>query len=72
MTENTARLFMHKIREAMKSSETYPMDGMVEVDEFVVEGKETRKVGRCYNSKKKKIVLKWNIRMRANLNVRMQ
>ena len=72
MTENTARLFMNKIREAMKSSENYPMDGIVEVDIFVVGGKETGKVGRCYNSKKKKIVLQWNIRMRANLNVRMQ
>lgn len=72
MSENTARLFMHKIREALKSSETYPMDGIIEVHEFVVGGKETGKVGRCYNSKKKKIVLQWNIRIRANLNVRMQ
>ena len=56
----------------MKSSENYPMDGIVEVDIFVVGSKETGKVGRCYNSKKKKIVLQWNIRMRANLNVRMQ
>ena len=39
VTEKTARLFMHKIREAMKSSENYPMDGNVEVDEFVVGGK---------------------------------
>ena len=56
ITEKTARLFMHKIREAMKSSGRYPMDGNVEVDEFVLCGKENGKVGRSYNSKKKKSV----------------
>lgn len=56
VTEKTARLFMHKIREAMKSSENYPLDGIVHVDEFVVGGKEKGKVGRSYNVKKKKIV----------------
>lgn len=49
-------MFMHKIREAMKSSETQPMQGDVEVDEFVVGGKEEEKVGRSYDSKKKKAV----------------
>ena len=56
ITETTARLFMHKIREAMKSSESQPMDGEVHVDEFVVGGKETNKPGRSYHSKKKKTV----------------
>lgn len=56
VTEKTARLFMHKVREAMKSSEGHPMDGNVHVDEFVVGGKEKGKVGRSYNSKKKKVV----------------
>lgn len=56
VTEKTARLFMHKVREAMISSEKHPMDGKVQVDEFVVGGKETGKVGRSYNSKKKKVV----------------
>lgn len=56
ITEKTARLFMHKIREAMKSSENHPMDGQVEVDEFVVGGKEEGKVGRSYDGKKKKAV----------------
>lgn len=56
ISENTARLFMHKVREAMKSSENFPMDGKVEVDEFVVGGKETGKQGRSYDSKKKKVV----------------
>jgi hypothetical protein len=40
ITEKTARLFMHKVREAMKSSENYPIDGKVHIDEFVVGGKE--------------------------------
>ena len=58
ITETTARLFMHKIREAMKSSESQPMDGEVHVhvDEFVVGGKENNKPGRSYHSKKKKTV----------------
>lgn len=56
VTEKTARLFMHKVRTAMKSSGNHPMDGQVNVDEFVVGGKEKGKVGRSYNSKKKKVV----------------
>lgn len=56
VTEKTARLFMHKVREAMNSSGNYPMDGVVEVDEFVVGGKEDGKIGRSYDSKKKKVV----------------
>ena len=56
VTEKTARLFMHKVREAMKSSGNHPMDGDVHVDEFVIGGKEKGKVGRSYNSKKKKVV----------------
>lgn len=56
ITEKTARYFMHKVREAMKSSGNYPMGGTVHVDEFVIGGKEDGKVGRSYNSKKKKIV----------------
>jgi transposase-like protein len=55
VTENTARLFMHKVREAMKSSENHPMDGTVHVDEFVVGGKEKGVIGRSYISKKKKL-----------------
>ncbi len=56
VTEKTARLFMHKVREAMKTSGNNPMDGNVHVDEFVVGGKEEGKVGRSYHSKKKKAV----------------
>jgi len=56
ITDKTARLFMHKIREAMKSSGNNPMDGIVHVDEFVIGGQEKGRVGRSYNSKKKKIV----------------
>ena len=54
--ENTARLFMHKVREAMKSSGNNPIDGIVHIDEFVVGGYEESKQGRSYDSKKKKSV----------------
>ena len=56
VTEKTARLFMHKVREAMKSSGNHPIYGIVDVDEFVIGGKEKGKVGRSYDSNKKKIV----------------
>jgi len=56
VTERTARLFMHKVREAMKSSEEHPMDGEVHVDEFVVGGREEGRPGRSYDTRKKKAV----------------
>ena len=56
VTEKTARLFMHKVREAMSSSENNLIDGHVDIDEFVLGGKEKGKVGRSYDSRKKKTV----------------
>lgn len=56
ISRKSAWLFMHKIRKTMESSGNYPMDGLVQVDEFTVGGKETNKQGRSYDSKKKKIV----------------
>jgi len=40
----------------MKSSGNHPIKGKVHIDEFVIGGKEEGKVGRSYDSKKKKIV----------------
>jgi hypothetical protein len=54
--EITARMFMQKVREAMKSSENFPMKGNVNVDEYVVGGYEEGKPGRSYESNKKKAV----------------
>ena len=54
--ERTARMFMHKVREAMKSSEDYPMKAIVNVDEYVVGDYEDGKPGRSYDSNKKKAV----------------
>ena len=56
VAENTARLFMHKVREAMKSDEKDGMKGLVQIDEFTVGGKEENKQGRSYDAKKKKVV----------------
>lgn len=56
VTEKTARLFMLKVREAMSSSGNNPMDGEVQVDEFVLGGRETGKTSRSYYGKKKKAV----------------
>lgn len=56
VTEKTARLWMHKVREAMESNGNNPMDGNVHVDEFVLGGREKEKVGRSYKAKKKKAI----------------
>lgn len=57
VTEKTARLWMHKVRESMESSGNNPMDGNVHVDEFVLGGREKGQVGRSYKAKKKKAVI---------------
>jgi hypothetical protein len=57
VTPYTARMFMYKVRDAMKSSGNFPMADRVEVDEFVVGGKEDGKVGRSYDTKKKKALV---------------
>lgn len=57
ISRQTAWLFMHKVRSAMKSSESQPMEGLVFVDEFVFGGREDLKQGRSNDSKKKKIVV---------------
>ena len=44
VTEKTARLFMLKVREAMESGGSHPMDGTVHVDEFVLGGHEKGKI----------------------------
>ena len=54
--QRTARMFMQKVREAMKSSEDFPMKGVVNVDEYVVGSYEEGKPGRSYDSNKKKAV----------------
>ena len=56
ISRQTAWLFMHKVRLAMKSSDLYPITGHVLVGEFVYGGKEDLKQGRSNNSKKKKVV----------------
>lgn len=56
ITQKTAWMFMQKVRLSMKSSQLFPMEGIVQVDEFVVGGKETGKQGRSYDTKKSKVV----------------
>ena len=56
ISRTTAWSFMHKVRSAMKSSNAYPLNGDVQVDEFVFGGKENLKQGRSTDSKKKKII----------------
>ena len=52
----TAWGFMHKVRKAMESSHKHPLEGAVQVDEFVYGGKETLKQGRSKDTRKKKLI----------------
>ena len=56
ISQKTAWFFMQKVRKAMKSSENFPMEGNVHVDEFVIGQKEEGKPGRSRDTKKKKVV----------------
>ena len=56
ISRTTAWSFMHKVRKAMQSSKKHPIEGDIQVDEFVFGGKESLKQGRSKDSKKKKIV----------------
>lgn len=58
--EITARLFMHKVREAMKSSENHPVDGIVHIDEFVVGGKEEKQAVEATTVKRRKLSALFN------------
>ena len=55
VTQKTARLWMHKAREAMESSQDYPMDGNVHVDEFVLGGREKRRLEGVIVPRKRKL-----------------
>jgi len=57
ITQKTAWYFMQKVRKAMESSKQYLMEGEVNVDEFVVGGKEESKQGRSYDTKKVKAII---------------
>jgi len=57
ITQKTAWYFMQKVRKSMESTTQFPMEGNVNVDEFVVGGKEDGKQGRSYDTKKVKAVI---------------
>jgi transposase-like protein len=54
---NTALSFTRRIRKAMKSSNNYPLDGLVNIDEFVIGAKEKGKQGRSSETEKSKVVV---------------
>jgi len=58
---------MHKVGEAMKSNKSHPMDGTVHIDEFVVGGREERKVVTPLNPKVRKL-LRFSIKKRFSVN----
>lgn len=57
INQKTAWLFMSKVRKAMSSSETHPLEGRCEVDEILIGGKQGGKRGRGAEGKKKAAVL---------------
>ena len=56
LPEKTCWFFQHKVRQAMKSSEKYPIKTKSVVDEFVWGGKEEGKPGRS-KGKKREVVM---------------
>lgn len=56
LQEKTSWLFQHKVRQAMKSSEKYPIKTKVVVDEFVWGEKEKGKQGRSKGKKKETVM----------------
>jgi len=52
INQKTAWLFMSKIRQAMASSQSSPIQGSCEVDECFVGGSEPGKIGRAADKKK--------------------
>ncbi|MEQ9405627.1 MAG: IS1595 family transposase [Cyclobacteriaceae bacterium] len=57
INQKTAWLFMTKVRAAMSSSGTHPLEGICEVDEILIGGKQSGKRGRGAKGKKKASVL---------------
>jgi len=57
VNQKTATLIRSKIQQAMKSSESHPIAGLVHIDEFFVGGPEEEKQGRTTDSKKKKATI---------------
>lgn len=47
---------MHKVSEAIISPENNPIDGQVDIDDFVLGGGEKGKAVRSYDSRKKNTV----------------
>ncbi|MBW6537689.1 MAG: IS1595 family transposase [Mariniphaga sp.] len=56
ITRKTAWYFMQKVRLAMESSNNFPIENIVQVDEFVFGGRESLKQGRSNDSRKKKLI----------------
>ena len=52
INQKSAWLFKRKAQEAMKSSGKYPLNGKVEVDEFMIGGPEEKRRGRSKGDKK--------------------
>lgn len=53
----TAYNFRRKVQQSMKSSDKFPLEGKVHIDEFVFGGKEKGKQGRSSTSQKLKICI---------------
>ncbi len=61
ISRQTTWTFSHKVRIAIQNSGNHPMKGDVQVDEFVFGEKETLKQGRSIDSKKKKLIVAFEL-----------
>lgn len=65
--QKTAWYFKRNVQKAMRSSEQYPITGRIEVDEFVVGGKEQGHQGRAKGERKIIIVGLEKVRMNKKM-----
>jgi hypothetical protein len=57
VNQKTAWLFRQKVQSAMESSQNYPLDGEVHVDEFEIGGPQEGEQGRSKSEKKVRLVI---------------
>lgn len=57
ISQNTAWLFRHKVQIAMQSSQLFPLENEVHIDEFEIGTPKEGQQGRCFTTDKIRVVL---------------
>lgn len=68
ISRNTSWTFMHKVRNAIKSSKNHPLIGDVQVDEFVFGGKDAKSKEEVLTVRKRRLLEPLNLLMTEKLS----